>query len=136
VARPPEPEPVFLNLSNHPSKAWSPTQRSAAEALGRIVEPPEPLGEVPIDLDAKALGERVQAIVAQAASLGATTAFVATEFVLTHALVNALQARDIDCVAAVTRRTTLECIESDGSVRRESVFRFEGWRPYLRPGDD
>ena len=122
---------VLLNISNHPFDTWPAEQRVAAEELGAVTELALPIGDIPTDAPVESLRQRVREIVEEAERLGATTAFVSTEPVLTHALVNALGKRDIRCVAAVTERRVEETAMPDGSIQVRREFRFRGWREYL-----
>lgn len=122
----------FLNLSNHPIATWSAAQRDAAEALGHgapcDLDGAMPL--VPPEADAAAVWALARAVADRAIAQGARGAMVSTDFTLTHALVELLEARGVRCYAATTRREATERPRDDGGVERTLVFRFVRWRPY------
>lgn len=119
--------PVFVNLSNHPSTAWVQAQRDAALALApEIVDIPFP--PVPPDATADDIACLRDACLAEVPA-GASHAMIQGEFTLAFALVQALQGRNIVCLAATTDRDVDET--AAGELLRR--FRFVGFRPYLIP---
>jgi len=128
------PPLFFLNLSNHPVACWSPAQLVAARALG-LGEPADLPGGMP--LVPAAAGEREVARLAEEllerlgeAKVELGGACVSGEFTLTATLLRLLQRCGVRCFAATTERQVRERIEADGSVKRESEFRFVRWREY------
>lgn len=117
-------DPVFVNISNHPSAEWAEAQRAAALALApRIVDLPfPPVPPVATAEEVAALAEQVVAAVPESA----THALVQGEFTLAFALVQALQRRGVHCLAATTERTVERTAEGD-DLRR---FAFVAFRPY------
>ncbi len=73
-----------------------------------------------------AMAER---IAREAIDHGARGAMVASEFVLTVALVDLLQREGVRCFASTTRREATTEVRAEG-VRREAMFRFVRWREY------
>ena len=125
----PETHPgPFLNLSRHPSAAWSPAQRRAALELGHpIVDVDFP------DVDPGASLEEVERLAAQTLAIvpaAPAAAMVMGEFTATVALVQRLQALGVPCLAATTRRV-LEDLAGGGTRR---TFEFVRFRPYPRGG--
>jgi CRISPR-associated protein Csx16 len=118
-------EPVFVNISNHPSDEWADAQRAAALALApRIVDVPFPsVAPEATAEDVTALADRVAAAVPAAA----THALVQGEFTLAFAVVRALQRRGIRCLAATTERAVTRTPAGE-DIRR---FGFVGFRSYL-----
>jgi hypothetical protein len=118
---------VFVNLSNHPSTQWTDAQRGAALALaGEIGDLPFP--EVPPD--APDVGYLVAPLLADIPA-EATHTMVMGEHTLTVALVRALQARGIVCVAATSRRD----VRVDSSGLKTVRFEFVAFREYPRIAD-
>lgn len=121
---------AFLNLSNHPSAAWSQAQTDAALALGASHVKDLPFPQV----DPHASPQEVQALArqvsAQVAALQPAAVHVAGELCLTFALVALLQAQGLPAVCATTRRDTEEQTLPDGSTRKLARFHFVQWRAY------
>jgi len=116
-------DPLFLNLSNHPSAGWSEEQRGAAlELASCVMDLPFPAVEPVLDeAEVAALAAEVLAQV----PAGTTAAMVQGEFTLTFRLVRALEARGVPCFAATTAR---EVVERGGE--KLSTFRFVRFRRY------
>jgi CRISPR-associated protein Csx16 len=119
--------PLFINLSNHPSRDWSEAQRAAARALApEILDRRFP--EVPPEADTAEIAARADELVGQLIQEhpGVTHAMVQGEFTLAHMLVRRLQRRGIVCLAATTRR---EVLEDCGAVKT-TRFEFVRFREY------
>lgn len=131
----------FVNLSNHPVATWSDAQREAAIALGHGV-PCDLEGAMPLvapEAGTDAVWALADVLTERALAQGARGAMVSTDFTLTCALVERLEARGVRCYAATTARRSSERVREDGSVERTMVFRFVRWRAYrpsTRPLDD
>jgi CRISPR-associated DxTHG motif protein len=121
---------TFLNLSNHPSTAWTPNQVSAALALGHGPLSDLPFPQVPPDADTDAVKHLAETTTAAALALTPAAAFVAGEHSLTFALVRRLQSAGIPCYVATTERVAAEERQPDGSIKKISEFRFVAWRRY------
>lgn len=121
---------MLLNVSNHPSEAWSQAQREAAEALFRRVE------DMPFPpIDPHATSEEVQQLAMQFATEIETTLHSSKEENAVHvmgeltfcvALVRLLQAKSVKCVASTTQRDTIE--HANGT--KTSRFQFVQFREY------
>lgn len=115
--------PVFLNLSNHPSSAWSNDQREAARRYAPELVDLEfphvsPLwGEEDIKRCAEELLGQIPPLT--------THAMVVGEPSLTMELVRRLQERGVVCLTATTERDVT--YEGD---QKTSRFRFVQFRPY------
>ena len=119
--------PPIVNLSNHPSADWSPRQREMALTWGQpIVDVPFP--RVPSALRVEGLSGLVEDTLVGLPA-GARVAVVAGEHTLTVALVRALQASGVRCVAAASERLG----ESGPNGKKHVEFRFEQFREY--PGN-
>lgn len=123
---------VFLNLSNHPSAAWPPPQRAAAEALGgEIVD--EPFPEVPPAATSEQVAALGDALLQSILPRAPQAAMVQGEFTLAFYLVQALELRGVPCYAATTRRIVETAPLSTGAIEKKSRFEFVGFRRYVRP---
>lgn len=123
---------AYLNLSNHPLEQWSAEQLEAARdlGLGDPIDLPDGMPLVPPDASSADVQRLAERLADQALALNAAGAFVAGEFTLTAALVSALQARGVRCFSATTEREVKQTQREDGSLERQSVFRFVQWREY------
>lgn len=125
---------MLINLSNHPSNNWGSGQRNAAAAYGKILDLKFPLiqaddtSEDIDDLVSKKMKEVLRLLSASDDKNHAV--MVEGEFVFTYRMVNALKEKQIRALAAVTQRIVKEEKQSDGSIRKISEFRFEGFREY------
>lgn len=122
---------MFANLSNHPVTEWSAPQIEAAIAMGfgDIVDLQSIMPMVDPETDTPAVGRMAEDIAREAITRGARGATVASDFVLTLALVDVLQRAGVRCFAATTRREATTEATAEG-VKRLSVFRFVRWREY------
>ena len=120
---------MLINLSNHPYSKWSVDQTEAANRFGGgIVDLPFPIVDPSADEDhVAALADIYCAKVMEIANGQPVTVHIMGEMTLTFALVRKLQEISITCVAATTRRETIDYAEG----RKESVFRFVRFREYL-----
>jgi hypothetical protein len=122
----------FVNCSNHPSAKWPGEQREAAARLGFGPVEDVPFPQVgpaePLESVERTAAELAGRIVAR----GARGAHTAGEFTLTFALVARLQREGVRCFVATTERVSSEQAREDGGIKRESTFRFVGWREYPR----
>jgi hypothetical protein len=126
----------FLNLSNHPLSRWTAEQRQAARALD-LGEPADLDGGMPLvdpEADERKVCALADEIAERARRQGTAGAFVASEPTLTLALVSRLQRAGVRCFNATTAREAEATVAPDGSVHRESTFRFVKWRPYPELG--
>lgn len=125
---------MFVNLSNHPSEGWSTEQLKEAGKYGSVVDIAFP------QVDTKAGSEEINDLVvgkyneisSALADKGdkINVVMVEGEFVFTCRMVTLLKEKGIKTVAAVTARETSEEKQPDGSVKKISKFRFEGFREY------
>lgn len=133
---------MFINLTNHPSEKWSPSQMTAAREWGVIVELPFPAVEANASTDevlalASDYLERVRALLRYACDRQARAAVLCQgEFSLTHALVYGIQSmaaaeqREIAVFAACSERRSEDVLQEDGTVKKLSVFDFVQFREY------
>ena len=117
---------MLLNLSNHPSSAWSEAQREAAlSQFEEIEDMPFP------QIDPHATTEDIQDLAQQYAKrlhnrfeYGQTAIHIMGEMTFTFALVTAFK-NSFECYASTTERVSEE---KDGI--KTSVFRFVQFREY------
>lgn len=130
----------FVNLSNHPVSSWPEEQLRAAEAAG--FGPPLDVPGLFPTVDPGAAVVEIEKIatetVRKVLEMNAAICHVAGEFTLAFSIVARLQGEGVRCVAATTARAVKETAEPEGTIRREAVFRFHGWRDYplLAKGGD
>lgn len=120
---------MFINYSNHSSKSWSREQINAAQMYGEIIDIPfinvDPTWSSSRVLDSatnvanEILKYKPEAVMCQG------------EFTFTYALVCILKRNGIKCLSACTNRIAQEVVKADGTVVKESVFVFEGFRDYV-----
>jgi len=105
---------MLINLSNHPSPDWSPQQLASALIYGEIIDLPFPV------VDPSGNEEYIQSLCEKylqkigdicrdvACNVSTITVHIMGEMTFTLAMINALQKRDIACVASTTERISLE----------------------------
>lgn len=124
----------MINLSNHPSTNWPQEQIDAARELdGReVVDLPFP--SVPTDAvrawDIVSLARGLTLRLAGLRKEGHRAVMVAGEPAMSVALVAIVQGLGMQAFCAVTVRDAVEERLPDGSTRKVSVFRFQGFRAY------
>ncbi|MDR0938820.1 MAG: CRISPR-associated protein [Mediterranea sp.] len=117
---------MLINLSNHPSSAWSSAQLFAAQRYGEIVDLPFPSVSPEGDEDyIRSLVDDYICEVEKLAAGSGATVHVMGEMTFTCAMVTALKARGFRCVASTTLR---DVVEEDGA--KTSVFQFVRFRGY------
>lgn len=128
---------LFINLSNHPSGQWDDPQRNAAMRYGQIVDLPFP--EVPPEMgedDVKTVAMNFYGKIRRLAhkycngDSSQVTVMLQGEFTLVYILTKMLRADGIRVVSGCTERESRSVRNSDGSVRKVSVFRFVRFREY------
>lgn len=124
----PHPQPaLFINLSNHPSSTWQPTQLEAARQYGEIIDIDFPAVDAlcePEMVDHLA-NQHAQDIINRGAPT-CITAHVMGEMTLTFRIVELLKAQGIRCVASTTERI----VNQLGDNRKETQFTFVQFREY------
>lgn len=120
---------MLINLSNHPLNVWKTEQINAANEYGEIVnwEFPyvDPQGdEIYIENLAK---KYVSKVLAEKAKGNDVTVHIMGEMTLTYAVVEALHALGIVCIASTTERMVTE-LEAG---RKEVQFVFKRFRKYV-----
>lgn len=120
----------FVNFSNHPSSKWSSEQiKAAMEYGGGIIDVQFPSLDVEIDEDGiRSIGDDC---LKQIIEKNPTAVMCQGEFTLTFYIVSKLLGKGITCVSACTRRVSNETMLDDGTVHKESLFVFEGFRKYI-----
>lgn len=119
---------IFINCSNHPSAVWSSEQRKAAEQYGEIVDVPFP--QVPCELSEEELQKLVDATAEQVLRNNPEAIMCMGEFVVCYRLVRRFKEKGLRVLASCSERHVSEQIEEDGTVRKNSIFVFRGFREY------
>lgn len=117
----------FLNLSNHPSSAWSKEQEESARQYGEIRDMAFP--QIPTNAsteDIEELAEETKLQILDAYSDSDLTVHVMGEMTFTYALVSKLKAAGVRCVASCTDRI----VKDLGGGKRLSEFHFTQFREY------
>jgi hypothetical protein len=119
---------MLLNLSNHPSSAWSPEQMNAAqEQFGGVIDVSFP------NIDPHATSEEVKLLVIEyglkvtnikEAQIKAI--HIMGEMTFVHNFIRIMETIQMPCYASTTERTVLE--EADG--RKTVQFKFVQFRRY------
>lgn len=130
---------MLINVSNHPSEKWLPEQMEAAvEAYEEVVDMPFPILDPEMNT-AEVYMEAFHYADEIAKKFGAyeddhirlkDAVMVMGEYVFTYNLVNMLKELGIICVATTSKREAKETLLEDGSIKRESIFKFVQFREY------
>ena len=119
---------AFYNISNHNSSKWSQSQLEAAHAMGgEVVDVQFP--NVPPSASTEEVVQMATTVAAQVPA-DCVQAMVQGEMTLTLAIVRALQARGVQCLAACSDRRVVEQVQPDGSTVKTAVFEFVQFRAY------
>jgi hypothetical protein len=119
---------MLLNLSNHPSSAWSPEQMNAAkEQFGGVIDVPFP------NIDPHATSNEIRNLVEDYIEIALVDhgkikhIHIMGEMTFVHRFVKRVMPDGINCYASTTERTVLE--EADG--RKTVQFKFIQFRRYF-----
>lgn len=124
---------MFVNCTNHPSNAWSSSQREAAAPYGEIVDFPFP--EIDPMLSEAELDALAHRIAGKILELKPDAVLCQGEMGMTYLLVPRLLAAGIPVYHACSRRRAQEKQCSDGSTTKNQVFTFERFRRYGAPAE-
>jgi len=122
---------MMINLSNHPSAAWSSKQRTAAEVFGPIQDFPFPKVD-PLSSEEQ-LDILAEEIASQAEQLAPKMVLCQGENTLMYRLINRLLEKNIPVCAACSERRVTENINEKGIVEKQSLFEFVCFRGYGTP---
>lgn len=118
----------FINCSNHHSNMWNKEQRNAAEQWGEIVDYPFP--NISANADEQEICECAEQIVGEIMKMDVSAVMCQGEYTLTYAITTRLLESGIPVLVACSERKTEEIILEDGSVQKQSIFRFVKFRKY------
>lgn len=119
---------TFVNCSNHPSPAWSVQQKEAAEKYGEIMDIPFPAVSCSLsDAQLEELAEKTAEVIIEKEP---EAVMCMGEFVVCFRIVQKLKARGIRVLASCSERRAVEHTEEDGTVRKQTIFAFRGFREY------
>ena len=119
---------TFINFSNHPIAKFTPEQLQALEGFSIVAEVPFP--QVPASASREEVQALAQESVERIMAFRPDVVMCQGEFTLTYAVVTELKARGVKVVSACSDRNSREVVHDDGSVTKESVFRFRQFREY------
>jgi hypothetical protein len=118
---------MLLNLSNHPSKNWSPEQTALAiRQFGTIEDLPFPHISPLLDTEGVVVLAQKYGADILAMQKSDLTVHLMGELSFCFALTKLLQRQGITVVCSTTDRTVLE--EKDG--KKTTKFHFQQFRPY------
>ena len=121
---------VFVNFSNHPSLRWSDEQlKVARQQYGELIDVPFPT--LNPCMNEKAIAEIGDDCIEKILKLSPCAVMCQGEFTLTYYVVKRLIDKGISCVSACSERSSFEVLKEDGSVCKESLFSFSGFRKYI-----
>lgn len=118
----------FLNISNHPSSAWSENQRYSAEKYGTIVDVPFP--QIDPDGDEQYISELKDRLCKNLYSAFGKEGYIVHimgEMSLTFAVVSCLRKEGIRCFVSTTERNTID----NGDGTKTVSFDFVRFREYM-----
>lgn len=120
----------FINVTNHDSKNWSDKQTDVATNYGKIID----MGFPAVDPDDSSSRIRAAAINIVKNIINQYgfdfVALVQGEMTFTYALVNEFKRNGITCLAATSKRKSVEKTQPDGTTTKISVFEFVQFREY------
>lgn len=119
---------VFINLTNRASKTWLDDQLKVAQEYGDIIDLPFP--NIDPDMEPEEVVAMAEKYTAQIMTYDVSAVLVQGEMTFTFAVVSGLKRKGIKTVAACSRRESVETRNEDGSVTKNSVFRFCQFREY------
>jgi len=116
---------MLLNISNHPSAAWSINQKQTAETLyGSVQDLPFP--NIPANFSTEEVATLVAEYKEKVLVLAPQAVHLMGEMTFTCALVQALQKEGIVYIASTSERTVVD--EGDG--KKTVIFNFVQFRKY------
>ena len=119
---------LFINHTNHPSAKWVTEQLTAARQYGEVQDQPFPV--IDPHSDEGEVHKLAEAAAEKIINLSPAAVLCQGEFTYTFKLVELLKNVGITVLSACSERVSTETIEKDGSIRRESSFRFVRFRRY------
>ena len=119
---------MFINFSNHSCNTWSAEQLAAAEFYGEVLDLPFP--DVPAEVDEAWINAAADALCREISERHPAAVMVQGEMSLAFAVASRLLKSGITAVCATSKRVCKTITNADGSVERQSVFRFVGFRKY------
>ncbi len=119
---------VFINLTSRASQTWLNDQLKAAQEYGDIIDLPFP--NIDPDMEPEEVVAMAEKYTAQIMTYDVSAVLVQGEMTFTFAVVSGLKRKGIKTVAACSRRESVETRNEDGSVTKNSVFRFWQFREY------
>lgn len=116
-------ETIFVNLSNHPSEKWGPSQKKEAEKYGKIVDYAFPM------VDATASEEEIEKmadrIKEDIVCMHPAAVLCQGEYTLCSAIIRRLLDEGISVLAGCSERMVVEIGD-----KKTSIYRFARFRKY------
>lgn len=122
---------MFLNCSNHKSENWTEEQLAAVADLGESVIEDYAFPHVSAEFDEVMLEELAEQVCQEILEKKPNVVMCQGEFTLTHKLVKELMRNRIKVVAACSDRVTNEQVLADGTIRKDSIYKFVRFREYI-----
>lgn len=119
----------FVNVSNHRAELWNEEQRQAAEHYGAIVDIPFP--SIDSNADEGDIAMLVEDYYNKIKKYELGAVMVQGEFTFSYALIKRLRAEEVTVLAACAKREVVEKCTPDGTVYKQSTFRFCRFREYI-----
>ena len=121
---------MFLNCSNHKSEDWTKEQLEAVYQMGETEIVDLKFPDVPGDVDESQICKIADGVMEKIKELKPAVVMCQGEFTLTYSLVKCMKEEGITVVAACSYRDVIERVQADGSVKKESIYRFQRFRRY------
>ena len=119
---------MFINLSNHPSNAWSSLQLEEAKQYGDIKDIPFP--QVNPYLSDNEINTLVEKYLCDILAYNPKAVMLQGEYIFTYRLINRLKENHIKVVASCSDRRTIEYVDDKGFTERKSEFEFVNFKEY------
>lgn len=118
----------FINLSNHTSANWTPSQLAAAAKYGTLVDLPFPA--VDPNGDEAYIADLAEQYFQKILAYDQPAVMLQGEFTFTFALVTKLKAAGITALAACSERRVVEYVNAGGHAEKRAEFVFVRFRKY------
>lgn len=120
---------MLINLTNHPSANWPPSQMEQAQIQwGAVVDVPFP--NVPPAWGRQEVCRCAEALLEHVKKLSPDAVLCQGEMTLCFLLVQWLKAEGIPVFAAISERITTERSDSSGGIVKQSEYHFRRFREY------
>lgn len=118
----------FINFSNHSSDSWSECQKTEALKWGKIVDVRFPV--VNPEASKQEIIEMAEKCTEKILNYYPAAVMCQGEFTLSYHVISLLKKRGIPVLSACSSRNVVEEKNKDGTVYKNSVFKFVQFREY------